>query len=663
MNNIIKLSLFALLTLCMIGCGNGSDQSSILGTVFPATPSTSTNNNAIALLAPSNVVATSSGTTITISWDAVANATSYNIYYGNSTGVNKSSSKLGSVTTLSYQHTGLTAQNYYYIVTAVNTAGEGAISAEVSSTVINAVPSSAPIGVSAVNSGTANTISWDALPGATSYNIYFSNSSGVTTSSTKLTNVSTTSYQHTGLTAQNYYYIVTAVNSTGEGAASGQVSCTVPVSLPSGAPTNVSATNSTTTITLSWTAVPTATSYNIYWGNNPGVTISNGTKISNGSATSYQHTGLTAKNYYYIVTAANAAGEGAASTQVSSLVVYSPPTGLVATPSGTLMNLTWSPVPNATSYNVYYGATGFLDKNSTKITNISNTSYQQPDIIIGNTYYYAVTALFGTNESSLSSVVAGQNTNFIREMELNDTTVAANSITIGDTVRGQLSSSTDVDYYTFTSKGGVVSFSILPDVTFASSGYVKATILGSDGKTIFSSIDGISGSNTLPAILNAQLPTGYYYLKFELGNAGNSKAFNNDYIVYSSYNFTQIREVEPNNTLSTATPITLGGGTIRGQLSNSADIDYYKFTATGGTVSFSILPDASAAGSISSGNMKASIIDFDGVIYTSIDNISGTGTIATPLISNLKAGSYYLKLELGNAGNSKAFNNDYILTY
>ncbi|MBI3585179.1 MAG: hypothetical protein HY096_14680 [Nitrospinae bacterium] len=73
----------------------------------------------------------------------------------------------------------------------------------------------------------STTISWNSVSGATSYNIYWSTTSGVTTSNgTKITNA-TSPYTHTGLTSgTTYYYVVTAVNSSGESSVSSQVSAT-----------------------------------------------------------------------------------------------------------------------------------------------------------------------------------------------------------------------------------------------------------------------------------------------------------------------------------------------------------------------------------------------------------------------------------------------------
>jgi Tol biopolymer transport system component len=84
---------------------------------------------------------------------------------------------------------------------------------------------SAPLNISASTSGSQNAISWADVPDATSYNIYWSTTSGVTkTSGTKIPDV-TSPYIHAGrVTGTIYYYIVTAVNTSGESEASTQVS-------------------------------------------------------------------------------------------------------------------------------------------------------------------------------------------------------------------------------------------------------------------------------------------------------------------------------------------------------------------------------------------------------------------------------------------------------
>ena len=92
--------------------------------------------------APQNVAATPGDGQVTLTWGAVQGATSYNIYMATQSGVTKANwqSKPGGmkhegITGTSFTHTGLqNGTTYYFVVTAVNAAGESAESAEVSAT-------------------------------------------------------------------------------------------------------------------------------------------------------------------------------------------------------------------------------------------------------------------------------------------------------------------------------------------------------------------------------------------------------------------------------------------------------------------------------------------------------------------------------------------------
>ena len=89
-------------------------------------------------------------------------------------------------------------------------------------------PTSAPSVPTGVNATAGNgqvTITWDAVAGATSYNIYWSTTAGVIKANgTKISNV-TSPYIHSGRTnGTTYYYVVTAENDNGESSESAEVS-------------------------------------------------------------------------------------------------------------------------------------------------------------------------------------------------------------------------------------------------------------------------------------------------------------------------------------------------------------------------------------------------------------------------------------------------------
>ncbi len=356
---------------------------------------------------------------VTISWSSVSNATSYNIYYATAAGVTKTGgTKISSVSS-PYLHSGLAAgTTYYYVVTAVNSAGESAASSEASATTAAAVPvpaaPTAPAGVIATGGTNQVTLSWGAVNGATSYNLYYATTSGVTKANgTRIANAASPAVL-TGLNAgTTYYYVVTAVNSTGESAASVQVAASTLAAVPSptapAAPTGVTAAGGVNQVTISWPTVPGAASYNVYWSTTNGVTKASTTK-ANGVTSPFTATGLSAgTTYYFIVTAVNSVGESAASTQVSANTNAAPPAvpvapiNVTATGGANLATVSWSAVPGATSYNIYWATTsGVTTANGTKITNAA-TPYTQSGLAAGTTYYYVVTAVNSAGEGVASA--------------------------------------------------------------------------------------------------------------------------------------------------------------------------------------------------------------------------------------------------------------------
>lgn len=127
--------------------------------------------------APTGVTASAGDGEVTVSWSAVTDATSYNVYYSDASGTGTGGT-LVSVTASPATITGLTNDvTYYFVVTAVDSSNvESSTSSEVSATPTTSTSSfGAPTNVVATPTGDCEVIvSWDAVTDAVSYNVYVS---------------------------------------------------------------------------------------------------------------------------------------------------------------------------------------------------------------------------------------------------------------------------------------------------------------------------------------------------------------------------------------------------------------------------------------------------------------------------------------------------------
>ena len=85
---------------------------------------------------------------------------------------------------------------------------------------------------------------------------------------------------------------------------------------PPTAPTGVTATAASGQVTLTWTAVNGAASYNVYYRTSTGVTTTNGTAVPADSTTTTIASLINETTYYFVVTAVNTYGESGVSSEV-----------------------------------------------------------------------------------------------------------------------------------------------------------------------------------------------------------------------------------------------------------------------------------------------------------------------------------------------------------
>ena len=179
-------------------------------------------------------------------------------------------------------------------------------------------PLSSPSDLTATSSAGRVALDWSAVNSASSYTLYWDNATGVTSSSTAITGVSTDNYTHSSLdNGTTYYYKVAAVDTDNT---TGSLSSEVSAATPLPAPDNLSASGANNTITLTWNSVSGATSYTLYWDNVSGIDSSD-TAITSITNDNYTHSNMdNGSTYYYKVAAVNSSGTGTLSSVASALL-------------------------------------------------------------------------------------------------------------------------------------------------------------------------------------------------------------------------------------------------------------------------------------------------------------------------------------------------------
>lgn len=178
---------------------------------------------------PAGVQAVAGNSQVALNWSASAGAVSYTVKRAEVSGGPYTTVATG-INGLTYTNTGLTnGKTYYYVVTAVNTAGESPASVQVSGMpqAASTVPGALTLSGTAGNN--QSVLSWTAASGASSYTVQRAAAGG--TYADVATGLTVLNYSDTtALNGTSYSYRVVAVN------ASGQTLSNVVMLTPSGPP-------------------------------------------------------------------------------------------------------------------------------------------------------------------------------------------------------------------------------------------------------------------------------------------------------------------------------------------------------------------------------------------------------------------------------------------
>ncbi|MEK7392018.1 MAG: carbohydrate-binding domain-containing protein, partial [Fibrobacterota bacterium] len=271
---------------------------------------------------------------VDLTWNASIGATSYKVVRGTDT--------VATVTGMAYHDaTVVNGTTYTYSVVGANSFGNAAASNSVTAT--PKVPE-APVGPTnlvAVAGDARVDLSWAAVNGATSYNVYRS-IDGIAFA--KVAGVANA--QHLDATVQNgttYSYFVTAMNESIRGVPESKPSDTVEATPRGSAPakeTGLVALPGETDIRLDWVPVPKTSAYAVYRGVEEGAR----TLVTVVSIPMYVDFAVAVGTHYtYAIVASNEWGEAPASDVVVTSIAPTPgaPLNLVAVSGNATVSLTW----------------------------------------------------------------------------------------------------------------------------------------------------------------------------------------------------------------------------------------------------------------------------------------------------------------------------------
>lgn len=380
-------------------------------TTIPEAPSTP------ALLQPVNG-ATGQSTTLTLSWQASARASSYHLQVSSTTDFASLLVDDPLMTTTSRQVGPLqSATTYYWRVRASNSGGTSDWSTFWSFTTVVAVPT-APTLLSpasgALNQPTSLTLRWNMSTGATSYRLQVSTSSSFETLTLEDTTLTSTSKVVSSLAySTTYYWRVNATNSGGTSNWSEVWSfTTIPKAPDTPALSNPAngATDQPTTLTLTWAASTGAERYHLQLSTSSAFTT---TTVDDPNITvTSRSVGplVNGTTYFWRVNATNVGGTSGWSTVWSFTTnVPPPPTPTLAAPSNgsvnqpTALTLRWNPTQGAERYHLQLATDSSFATVVLNDSTISLTSRDVGPLMNGTTYYWRVRATNSGGTSSFSS--------------------------------------------------------------------------------------------------------------------------------------------------------------------------------------------------------------------------------------------------------------------
>jgi len=280
--------------------------------------------------APVNMIAVATSNSISVVWDPVAGSSGYDIEVDGTI--------IDNGTYTSYNHMSLTPYTQHtYRVRAKNEGGTGAWSELMSKYTQQDTPNT-PFNIDAAATNTSIIVTWQPISGATAYDIEVDGE--------VVNNSSSTNYVHTGLLSGTMHgYRVRSINSGGKSDWSNEVLVSTLTDTPI-VPSNLVATPESGQITVAWDSIPGAT-YEIEV---------DGNIKDNGTSNTYIHSNIEAGISYNYRVRTNKSGSlsdwSVVVTAEIPIEEFGTPKNINTEATDTTVTISWSPVVDATGYEV-----------------------------------------------------------------------------------------------------------------------------------------------------------------------------------------------------------------------------------------------------------------------------------------------------------------------
>ena len=230
----------------------------------------------------------------------------------------------------------------------------------------------------------------------------------------------------------------------------------------------------------------------------------------------------------------------------------------------------------------------------------------------------------------------------VSEKESNNTITTANTVSIGDTASGEISTEDDVDYYKLTlSSAGRLTIKFTSYIE-----YYSIYLLNKDGNLVWHSTSNAwvaeAGKVTNPHTLD--LLSGTYYLKIEgtwLWSLNDVRArYTGNYNFLISFVSANETIPEPNQSILQAAAVSFDT-TVKGQIAINDDVDYVSFRLpSAGRISIEFTSEIAY--------YSLYVFDEDGKsVWNSTSNawVAEAGRVKNTHTLDLLSGTYYLKIE------------------